>query len=863
MLSDALEAAANDAARDSIKQLSITQSTVKSLSLSGFKVDIKSKNPMPYDPGNFTFSYSQNKQHENDPTTAYENTNTYNGNLIYSYSPLIKPWKPFEKIKSKSKSLDVLKKMGINYLPNNLSFGTSISRYYYEQQLRSIDESDVTLPVSVSKSFLWDRQFAIQWNLLQSLSMNLSTATNARIEEPSGAVNKQLFAEEYTLWKDSVKNSLRDFGTPWEYQQSFNATFNVPLNNIPSLNWISLSSTYNATYNWNRGASIDDTTSVGNSISNQGRLSVNGRFNFETLYNKSKFLKSVNQKFNNRGSNSRTPQKRNRYQRTITLRADTSTLVKHNLDSKKPIVSATLKGKVYPIEYKVVDANTIRVETRSDERIIITVLPGKRREENKWYQVGMYATRFAMMLRSANIQYSNTRSMTLPSFAPSVGDMLGQSTGYGAMAPGLGFAFATVGSDYIDHAVENNWLMTQDSSLISPAIHNRTNDLQADIVLEPLNGLKITLNIARSQSHNNQIYFMYDNKPTIQGGSFTMTHMALSTAFKKLSAENGYQSDAFDQFLQNRQIVANRLESNYRNTFYPAADFIGEANLAGQPYNTLYGGVNISSADVLIPSFIAAYTGGDARTIDLTAFPSWTQLIPNWKLTYDGLLKLKKMQKVFKSFIISHAYKCTYNVNSFSSYLNWVGIGSNSDMGFVKDSQTGYPVPSSPYDISSVTIIESFSPLLGIDFTLKNNLSGSLAYKNSRNLNLSISSVQIVEAVTQDVTVGIGYKITGLRGFFSGKGGKQGTYSNDINLRGDFSFAKTHSLIRRIEQEYTQATAGNKAINMKYSAEYKLSRYITLQAYYDLQITTPLISSSSYPTLNSDIGITIKLDLAR
>ena len=111
---------------------------------------------------------------------------------------------------------------------------------------------------------------------------------------------------------------------------------------------------------------------------------------------------------NNRGSNSRTPQKRNRYQRTITLRADTSTLVKHNLDSKKPIVSATLKGKVYPIEYKVVDANTIRVETRSDERIIITVLPGKRREENKWYQVGMYATRFAMMLRSANIQYSNT-----------------------------------------------------------------------------------------------------------------------------------------------------------------------------------------------------------------------------------------------------------------------------------------------------------------------------------------------------------------------------------------------------------------------------------------------------------------------
>ena len=262
----------------------------------------------------------------------------------------------------------------------------------------------------------------------------------------------------------------------------------------------------------------------------------------------------------------------------------------------------------------------------------------------------------------------------------------------------------------------------------------------------------------------------------------------------------------------------------------------------------------------MIPAFIAAYTGQDANEIELTAFPSWSQLIPNWKVTYDGLSRLKRMQKYFKNFIISHAYKCTYNVTS--SRLPQLGRRGRRH-GFVKDSQTGLPTPSSPYDISSVTIVESFSPLLGIDFTLKNNLSGSLAYKNSRNLNLSISSVQLVEAITQDVTVGVGYKITGLRGFFSGKGGKQGTYSNDLNLRGDFSFAKTHSLIRRIEQNYTQATAGNKSINMKYSAEYKLSRYITLQAYYDLQISTPLISSSSYPTLNSDIGITIKLDLAR
>ena len=860
--SDAIAAAVDDAERDSIKRLAVTQSTNKSFSISGFKVDIKSKNPMPYDPANFTFSYSQNKQHENDPTTAYENTNTYNGNVVYSYSPVFKAWKPFGKIKSTSKRLAIVKKFGINYLPNNISFGTSMSRYYYEQQLRSIDNDDLVMPVSVSKSFLWDRQFSIQWNLIESLSMNLSTGTNARVEELPGAVNKRLFADEYTLWKDSLKNSLRHFGTPWDYQQNFSATFNVPFNVMPAFNWITLSASYNASYNWEHGAVIDDSTNVGNNISNQGRFSVSGRFNFETLYNKSKYLKTVNQKFASSGRGNRTPQKQNdRFQKTIALNRDTTTTLRHNLGSKKPVVTATRNREKFPLKYKVVDANTICIENRGSERITVTVLPGKRKDDNKWYKFGQYATRFAMMLRSVNVQYSNTRAMTLPSFEPTIGALFGQSNNYSTLAPGLGFAFATVRPDFIRKSVERNWLLTQDSSLVSPAIHNTTNDLKADIVLEPIKSLKITLNITRSHSRNNQIYFMYDDMPAIQGGSFTMTHAAIATSMRRLSPDNGYHSDAFDRFLENRKIITQRLENEYRNTRYPATDFIERAHLAGQPYNSTNGGINPSSADVLIPAFIAAYTGKSVDNVELSAFPSWKYLIPNWKITYDGLAKLKKMQKVFKSFVLSHAYKCTYNVGSFSSFLNWAGIGG--DRGFVKDSQTGLPVPSSPFDISSVSITESFAPLLGVDFTTTNNISGSLSYKNTRNLNLSISAVQLVEAVTQDFTIGVGYKITNLKGFSKGKGGKQGTFSNDINLRGDFSFKRTHSLIRRIEQDYTQATAGNKAIAMKYSAEYKVSRYISLEAYYDLQITTPLISSSSYPMLNSDIGISIKLDLAR
>ena len=190
---------------------------------------------MPYDPANFTFSYSSNIQNKQDPTILFENTLDRRGNFSYSYTPYVKPLQPFKSLKSRSKHLKVIKDMSINYVPNNISFYTNMSRYYYEQQLRELGEDGTStqLPISVSKNFLWDRQFSIQWNLLKSLNMSLATMTNARIDEPSGVVNKKLFPDEYKAWKDTVMQSIWHLGTPWNYNQTFNASFDVPLSKIP------------------------------------------------------------------------------------------------------------------------------------------------------------------------------------------------------------------------------------------------------------------------------------------------------------------------------------------------------------------------------------------------------------------------------------------------------------------------------------------------------------------------------------------------------------------------------------------------------------------------------------------------------
>jgi hypothetical protein len=42
-----------------------------------------------------------------------------------------------------------------------------------------------------------------------------------------------------------------------------------------------------------------------------------------------------------------------------------------------------------------------------------------------------------------------------------------------------------------------------------------------------------------------------------------------------------------------------------------------------------------------------------------------------------------------------------------------------------------------------------------------------------------------------------------------------------------------------------------------------LSKRLTLAAYFDHQVNTPLVSSTSYPTSSSAYGLTLNLNLAR
>lgn len=864
-MSDAMREAVSRAERDSIKSFAQDVVTNKSFSVTNFKVDIQSKKPMPYDPANFTVSYGYNGLDKQSPSVAFERSRDYRGNLSYTYSPMYKGWEPFGKVQSKKKSWDLAKDLQLNYLPQSITFSTSMIRYYFESLYRDLaSPTDVNNGiVAVRKDFLWDREFTLRWDLTRNLKFNIRTGTNARIDEPYGRVNRLDMPDEYKLWKDSVMQSIAELGTPMNYAQTANIQYTVPIHRIPVFDWTNLDLRYTSTYNWERGAVIEGETNLGNIIRNNGNLSGDLRLNLEGLYNKSQFLKDVNQKFSSGRRPSRSPVRNTKkiHTQKVTLKSGDKRMVRHNLNTRHLNLSAKNNDSTnVKLNYTVRDQNTIQILADQDGEFNLKILPGPNPEDAWWYKAAQYTTRFLMSPRNISVSYQRTSGLHLPSFNPGVGDMFGQRKNNGFLSPGLDFAFGLTDESYIDKAIEREWLIVNDS-VVTPAMSTFNEEVQIQAQLEPIKGLKIALTGHRSHVKSNQINFMYEGRPVIQGGNLTMSFVAIGTSLRSSNAKNGYKSELFDRFVKYRSTIADRLNNKYAGTIYPSTGFMSGHPLAGKPFDPNLTPVNPNSPDVLIPAFMAAYTGRDPDKVGLSFFPGLLSILPNWRATYDGLMNIPVIKKNFKSFNLTHAYRCTYGVGSFSTFLNY---SENTDgYGYVQDQLTKQPLPSSMYDIGSVVITESFSPLIGVNMTLKNNISAKAEIKNNRSLSLNIGSIQLVEQLSTEYVIGGGYTIPDLRIFYKGKGGKQGSFKNEMKFLADIAYRRSEVMIRKIEEGYTQPTNGNSTFTLRLSADYTLSRAVNLRAFYDKQINTPLVSSTAFPVSNSSFGVAVRLMLNR
>ena len=962
LLGDAIDALAERHQKDSLRSLTTHTETNRNLSFSGVRLNISTpKHPMPYDPANFTFGYSRSRQNTEGQTTVYERDLNWKASINYSWSPNWKSWEPFKNLKGKSKWLDIIKAQNLAFAPQSITFSTDMNRNYYELQERDLENPGdfSALPATFSQNWTWNRNFSLKWDIFKALHFSFTSGTKAEIEEPYTQINKDLYPDRYEAWKDSVKWSLRHFGRPLDYTQNTQISYKLPLEKIPVFDWASVDGSYTANYSWKRGAERAGRPSLGNTINSQRTYNINGKIDLEKLYNHSKFLQEANKRFSASNAKTKASQKKAEKEREdkakkaekdkekearqkaeqesmetgesvdsimskgqkgitkqsnvagvstkkktenkgfvqeITLYPDSDLVIAHGQKSKRVRVTARdSSGFAYNIKFKKVDENSIRiVKTPVDTtnvRLNVVALP--KASEQKWYGLAQTAARFLMMVRNVSITYRNTYNLAVPGFLPDVGDMLGQKKLGGIFTPGLDYAFGFVNDSYLDKAKSRGWLLGSDS-VATPATIANTEDLQVKMTLEPFTDVKIDLNMSRTDNRNKSIQYMYGAAP-VHSGSFNMTTISIGSAFASPgSASNGYYNKTFQKFLRNLDVYQQRVEAQYLGRRYP------EGTGMSGTFNPENGTVNKYSADVMVPAFLNAYTG--SKGLDI--FPSLLKMLPNWSINYKGLSNLPWVRDHFKSVNLTHSYKSVYAVGSFHSYSSWVECMGSGGLGFIQNTTTGSYVPNSLLDVSTVSINENFSPLIGINATLDNNMTVKLEYKTSRVLNLSMTSAQLTETGSKDFVLGWGYKINDFDisrlwrwrkaseevakntrtakgkagandlndmdgGSRQTEGGNRGRnagrqkVAHDLNLRFDFSIRNQNAIKRDLQTNLCEATSGSKAFKTSAQVDYTMSRMVTLSLFYDRQRSAPLLSSSSYPTITQDFGMTMKFSLTR
>ena len=849
------------ASKDSLRNIAEVRSVMRNFSLSNAKLNIKSKTSMPYDPANFSLSLSHSTTNNSGSTVSWENRLNWRASLSYNYASPIKTIKPFEKaIKSKSKWLKIFKEWGVNPLPQSLAVNSDITRTYHELQRRDLNAiaGGEEIPLTFSQQFYWNRSMSLKWDPTTNLKMNLSTGTNAEVEEPFVPVNKERYPNEYTMWKDSVKMSLMNMGRPLSYQQNFTASYTLPLNKMPIFEWLTADASYSATYNWQRGNNVGG-VNFGNNIAGKRNVTLKGTLNFEKLYNIFPYLEETNKRFASNNKKKTTTKKKVQkpkpFTKEIKLQMDTTVTLAHNLKSKKlEITARTKSGEQYRLKYKIIDDNKILIKNNDSISVKITILAkAKDGERSKFAKAMQYPTRVLMMVRNASFSYTNAYAMNLPGFMPAAGDLFGQGQSNGMYAPGLDFAFGLIDDSFLGKAHKRNWLLKNDS-ISAQATTTAAEDLQVRATIEPFKDFKIDLNANWTRNQSKSVQFMYDGMPTNESGGFNMTTISIGNSFGGGNAKNNYQSNVFDKFVGSLERHRARIEKKYEGSRYPS-----QSSMAGELYNPANGSVDRYSADVMVPAFLETYSGGSGTDI----FPSMLSMLPNWKIKYSGLSKLAWFKKWFKSVNIEHGYKSVYAVGSYSTFATYMEYING--IGYINNTATGMPVPSSRYNISTVSINESFSPLIGLDVTTNYNLTLGGKFIQSRVLNLSLTAIQMVETYSQEIAFNVGYKILNVKLFGEGKKASKDKKSkgNDINIRADFSFKNTSSICRSIDKGTTQATSGNKSFNYSFTADYAYSKMLTFSLYFDRQKTIPLISTSSYPTATTDFGISMKFSLTR
>jgi cell surface protein SprA len=337
-------------------------------------------------------------------------------------------------------------------------------------------------------------------------------------------------------------------------------------------------------------------------------------------------------------------------------------------------------------------------------------------------------------------------------------------------------------------------------------------------------------------------------------GSYSISIISWGTSFEKISKDNDYVSQTFEQFKANRAVISTRRGQERQRqdpTYNPNIDPI-----SGLPINDPFkDGYGETSRDVLIPAFIAAYTKRDASKVTLETFPSALRMMPNWRISFDGLSRIEFIQRTFRSVNLMHQYRSTYQVASFATNLNYQT--NESGVGAIRDMQNNF-LPQ--YELNVVSINEQFSPLINVDMNWQNSLSTRFEWRKSRTVSLNLTSNQVADARVNELIIGAGYRFNQVQFVLRTLGGGQRPMRSDLNLRMDFSIRDNKTIARKLVEDVNQPMIGQKIFTISSTADYMLSDRFNLQIFADHSMTNPFVANT-FPTSNTNFGFSLKFTL--
>lgn len=849
-MSTVLANAGSKAERDSIEKISQTTETIRSLNFTNVKIKpAKGKKVTMLSPSNLSASYSISTNEQTDPNTEYDRRKDIAGSLGYNYSTGGKTFSPLKKTKLDNKYFALIKDLTLYSSPQLLGYRWEVTRGYQEVQKRNITNPDYKVPISVTKDFYWNRYFDFRYNITRNLKFSATAVTSAIIDEPEGPVNKDLYPDEYSHWRDSVWSNIKHFGTVNNYQHSGELNWTVPINKLPYLNFLSSTAQYKGTYTWASGDDNDD-YQWGNTIRNGNTKQINGMANFGTLYGKSKRLSDIYEHYTLEGRKQNSNKKNqnnksvNYNQNGLKFSVGKPVTIKHNLGTTDVTARAfDKKGHQIKGTLKSVDENTATFTptmASADARIAITgTITPKAEKRNVPSDIALI---LATSVKTLSVSYSENNTTTLAGYMPNA-RFMGIGSVSGNRGPGFRFLTGFQDRNYAIHAVESGW-MTTDTTFNEPYAMTHSESLQIRATLEMFGSLKVDLSAQRNKERSMTEYYVFGSTGFqgvynhVEHGSLTITHNAIRTAFRKPSLKGNLDYDVYNKFLAARSEISQRRGQSRGNI---------SQNEDGSTV-----GYGYTSQDVLVPAFLAAYTGHSGHSQFLDFLPGLRQMSPNWRVTFSGLNYIPALKSKFRSFELSHSYTSKYTMNSFESNLDWQDNGTGiSD---VVDNLGNY-VPR--YDLTTITLADQFNPLINLSATMVNNMTGSVGINKNRTLTLNISNNQITEVYSHDWNMNLGYRFDNVKLFIKGK---DSNFNNTLNLTFGFSKRNSYTILRRIDEGINELASGNKSTAIKFNADYALTSKFNIQFYYDQTLTTPYISSS-YPTNNINVGFSFSLQL--